>query len=363
MNSQTKENIVIVIPAYEPDDRLITYIKELKETCFDNIVAVDDGSGPDYQRIFDKIQEKVIVLHHDVNKGKGAALKTAYKWILENLQNISGVITADSDGQHSVADCVKIAEMLKKDDNVLYLGSRDFNLPNIPPKSRSGNKITSLIFKLLYGQYLPDTQTGLRGFRSEELPFMINVEGERYEYEMNVLIACAIAKIPMISIPIETIYENNNEGTHFNPVKDSWKIYKVLFGNFFKFMGSSLISTLVDQSLFNFLNLVVFSNGIANHGEYILASTIIARVISSVINFSLNRNLVFGKNNDGKRAFVKYVILCICVMLLSAGGTWALSRIGINTSISKIIVDTMLYFVSYHFQQVWVFSPNTSLTS
>ena len=290
-----------------------------------------------------------------MNKGKGAALKTGYRWIQENLPDVKGIITADSDGQHTVTDCIKLAEQLN-DERVLLLGARDFNLPNIPPKSRSGNKITSVIFKLLYGQYLQDTQTGLRAFPASLLPFMIDVEGDRYEYEMKVLSACSRAKIPMVSIPIETVYENNNEGTHFHPIRDSWRIYKVIFGSFFKFMGSSLVSMLVDQGLFNLLNLVVFTNGDAKKGELILASTIMARVVSAIVNFTLNRNLVFGKNEDGKKAFGKYAVLCIAIMLLSAGGTWLLSAIGMSSTIAKIIVDTLLYFVSYRVQEQWVFA-------
>ena len=148
----------------------------------------------------------------EVNRGKGVALKTGYRYIMENLPDITGVITADADGQHTVTDCLRLAEKLEDGQKALYLGSRDFNLECIPPKSRSGNKITSAVFKLLYGQYLPDTQTGLRAFRKEELPFMTEVEGERYEYEMKVLIACSRARISMIPVTIETIYENNKIG-------------------------------------------------------------------------------------------------------------------------------------------------------
>ena len=348
-----RNEIVIVIPSLEPDKRLIIYVNELKLTGFTNIVVIDDGSSESYQSIFSSLD--VVVLHHEVNKGKGAALKTGYRWIQENLPNIQGVITADSDGQHTAADCIKLAEKLNF-ERVLLLGARDFKLPNIPPKSRSGNKITSVIFKLLYGQYLQDTQTGLRAFPASLLPFMIDVDGDRYEYEMKVLIACSRAKIPMVSIPIETVYENNNEGTHFHPIKDSWRIYKVILGSFFKFMGSSLVSMLVDQGLFNLLNLVVFANGDAKKGELILVSTVIARVVSAIVNFTLNRNLVFGKNGDVKKAFGKYVILCIGIMLLSAGGTWLLSMIGMSITVAKIIVDTLLYFVSYRVQQQWVFT-------
>ncbi len=358
MEKHAAQDAVILIPSLEPDERLPAYIRRLKEGGFARIVVVDDGSAESYQPIFQEIErvEDTTVLHHGVNKGKGIALKTGYRWILENLRDqITGVITADADGQHTVEDCLMLAEKLEGGERALYLGSRDFNSPNIPPKSRFGNKLTSIVFKLLYGQYLPDTQTGLRAFRKEDLPFMIDVEGARFEYEMKVLIACSRARIPIIPVPIETIYENDNEGTHFHPIKDSVRIYKVILGSFFKFMLSSLGSVAVDQGLFNLLNLVVFANGTEKSGKIILISTIIARVISATVNFLLNRNFVFKDKGEGGKAFLRYVILCVCIMLLSAGGTWLLGKTGMSSTVAKLITDTLLYFVSYRFQERWVF--------
>lgn len=183
----------------------------------------------------------VSVTHHELNRGKGCALKTGYAYIQAHFPAASGVITADADGQHTVEDCWHLAEVLTEGKRALYLGSRNFNLDHVPPKSRHGNKITSAIFRLLYGVYLPDTQTGLRAFRMADLPFMLDVPGERFEYEMQVLIACARAKLPMIPIEIETVYENENAGTHFHPIRDSYRIYKVILGNFLLYASSSVI--------------------------------------------------------------------------------------------------------------------------
>ena len=351
------EQAVILIPSLEPDERLPAYIRQLKEGGFGHIVVVDDGSGEDYRAIFREVEDvgDTVVLTHEVNKGKGVALKTGYQYIEENLKDITGVITADADGQHTVEDCLHLAEQLEKKERALYLGSRDFSLENVPPKSRSGNRITSMVFKLLFGHYLPDTQTGLRAFRREELEFMRNVEGDRYEYEMKVLIACSRAGIPMIPITIETIYENDNKGTHFHPIRDSWRIYKVILGSFFRFMASSLTCVAIDQGIFNLLNLAVFANGVEKSGPIILLCTAAARIVSATVNFLLNRNFVFGKNGDAKKAFVRYIMLSVCIMLLSAGGTWLLSRIGLSSTVAKLITDTVLYFVSYRFQEQWVF--------
>lgn len=350
-------NAAILIPSLEPDERLPQYIRQLSENGFGHIIVVDDGSSEAYQTIFREVEkvDRAVVLHHGVNRGKGVALKTGYQYILEHLPEVGGIITADADGQHTVPDCICLAEELQKGKRALYLGSRDFSLENIPPKSRIGNRATSLVFKALYGQYLPDTQTGLRGFRKEELPFMIGVEGERFEYEMKVLIACSRARIPMIPITIETIYENENAGTHFHPIRDSWRIYRVILGSFFRFMASSLICVALDQGIFNLLNLIVFANGDRKKASIILLCTFIARAVSATVNFLLNRNLVFRQKGNAGKAFLRYILLSACIMLLSAGGTWLLGRTGMSSTVAKLITDTLLYFVSYRFQQQWVF--------
>lgn len=361
MDRHAAEKAVILIPSLEPDERLPAYIRKLKEAGFAHIVVIDDGSGEAYQTLFEEADavEDTVVLHHDANKGKGVALKTGYRYIMENLPDITGVITADADGQHTVADCLHLAEQLEKRERALYLGSRDFNLENVPPKSRSGNKITSTVFKLLYGHYLPDTQTGLRAFRKEELPFMAEVEGERYEYEMKVLIACSRARIPMIPVTIETIYENANEGTHFHPVRDSWRIYKVILGSFFKFMASSLTCWAIDQGMFNLINKVILNNADDTNKPAIFISKAIARIISGIINFALNRKYVFNDKERSHGSFIRYVVLWSAILLLSGAFTTLFSLLGINSTITSIIVDIFLYFVSYRFQERWVFKGET----
>ena len=352
------EEAVILIPSLEPDQRLPAYIRKLEESGFGHIVVVDDGSSDAYQSIFrqiEEIDERVTVLHHDVNHGKGVALKTGYRWIQENLKDISGVITADADGQHTVPDCIHLAEELEKGKRALYLGSRDFSLDNVPPKSRAGNRFTSVLFFLLYGKWLQDTQTGLRAFRKEDLGFMQEVEGERFEYEMNVLVACARNDLPMIPITIETVYENENKGTHYHPFRDSMRIFRVIIRGFVRFMGASLICFLVDQGIFNILNAGVFRNAAAKAAKFIVLSTVIARIISAALNFFLNKKFVFKLKGNTGGAIWKYAVLCIVIMMTSAAGVWALGQIGMSSTIAKLIVDFLLYFVSYQAQQKWVF--------
>ena len=359
MSNHAAEQAVILIPSLEPDERLPAYIRMLKEGGFAHIVVVDDGSSEAFQQIFEEVDavEDTVVLHHQVNKGKGVALKTGYRYIMDNLPDISGVITADADGQHTVADCLHLAEELAKGERALYLGSRDFNQENVPPKSRTGNKITTTVFRLLYGQYLPDTQTGLRAFRKQELPFMTEVDGERYEYEMKVLIACSRAGIPMIPITIETIYENDNKGTHFHPVRDSWRVYKVILGSFIRFMSVSLICFLIDQLLALILRKWILPPAGFARGTMmnLQVSGWGARLVSSVINFLLNKNLVFQMKGKAGKSAVRYALLCVAIITVSNAGVWVLCRIGMADWLAKILMDMTLYFVSYRVQERWVF--------
>ena len=355
-------NAVILIPSLEPDERLPVYVRALMDKGFSRFVIVDDGSSEKYQDIFSRLDamEGVTVLHHEVNKGKGVALKTGYAHIQQTMPDASGVITADADGQHTVDDCWQLAEALAEGKDELHLGSRDFNLENVPPKSRFGNKITSAVFKLLYGQWLPDTQTGLRAFPFRRLGFMQQVKGDRFEYEMNVLIACARANIPMVPITIETIYENENAGTHFHPIRDSYRIYKVILGSFILFMGASIISFLIDNGVFAILeNFILAGMG---SGREIL-STVIARLISAPCNFLLNKNFVFKSKGD-KQTFIRYVILAVCLLLTSAVGVELIVKLlhfaPALASIVKLVVDALLYLVSYRVQNRWVFRQEDS---
>lgn len=351
---------VILIPSLEPDDRLPAYLSQLQEKGFAHIVVVDDGSSDKTQHLFHQMEQMpgVTVLHHDVNHGKGVALKTGYRWILQNLPDASGVITADADGQHTVEDCWRLSVALAEGKRAMYLGSRDFNLPDIPPRSRIGNKITSTVFWALYGQYLQDTQTGLRAFPASELQFMIDVPGERYEYEMNVLIACARARLPMIPMTIQTVYENDNEGSHFHPVRDSIRIYKVILGNFVKFMAASLASFLIDQGVFALMHYVVLASVNWHTTAIQGVSTVVARLISAPCNFLMNRSFVFKFKENTRVTALKYAALCVVIMLLSSLGVSLLSSLGMPVeldNLSKLIIDTVLYFLSYRVQNKWIF--------
>ena len=358
----------VVIPAYKPDKRLPPYVEALKSAGIGRIVIVDDGSGADYRALFDSIpqDDRVHLLSYEPNGGKGVALRRGLSWLLDECPDQRFIITADSDGQHTVADVLRMVESLAENSEGLLLGSRDFTQPDVPFKSRNGNRITSTVFKLLYGVWVSDTQTGLRGFARELLPMMIAVKGNRYEYEMNVLIECAHKRLTMRALPIETVYENNNEGSHFRAVRDSARIYGIILAGFLRFIGASLLSFAVDYAFYLLFNNVLRASAPGLDGQFrllfiqfiprVVIATICARVLSGVFNYVVNRKFVFSDSTSAKRSFPRYLAVSVMNILLSAGLISSLHLwFGWSDNLVKIPVDILLFFLSYSLQQRWVF--------
>lgn len=228
-------NSVIVIPALNPSETLIDYVEELLQKGSALVVVVNDGSTLELTYIFEQLStmERCQVLTHDVNRGKGRALKTAFEYILTIDTDLKGVVTADSDGQHSVEDIENIAEALETGERSLILGVRNLNAEHVPFRSTLGNRLTTFFFDWLFGYRLEDTQTGLRGIPASELKTLVQLKGERYEFEINMLIYARRNRLPFHEIPIETIYFNNNEGSHYKSIRDSVKIFRRMLREFF----------------------------------------------------------------------------------------------------------------------------------
>ena len=218
---------IALIPAFEPENELINLVIQLYDAHF-KVILVDDGSGENYRRIFSTAKRFADVLVHETNMGKGKAIKTGLAYVKRHYPENTVVVTMDADGQHSVSDAVRVAEAAADETKSLVLGVRCFGR-DVPKRSRFGNTVTRFVFRAVTGLGVSDTQTGLRAFGSEQIPFMLGVDGERYEYEMNVLLKYAKGKIPIIEVKIATIYFDNNEGSHFGTFKDSFRIYRSIF--------------------------------------------------------------------------------------------------------------------------------------
>ncbi len=353
----------IIIPSLNPDEKLIKTVKGLEEAGFRDILIVNDGSRPDTLKFFpDEVEHpSCTVLTHDVNKGKGRALKTAFEYIVKNRPDVKGVVTADGDGQHTPADILACAEKMYETDSVV-LGCRDFSSENVPARSSFGNKATSLALKVFCGLKISDTQTGLRAFPVKFLPKLTAVKGERFEYETNMLIFFKQDGIPFTEQKIETVYINENETSHFRPIVDSVRIYRFILA----YCLSSCISAVIDEGIFFILSLFV------NIGVFTkLFNVVIARAVSSLTNFTINKTKVFNKGESTGKALIKYYTLAVPQMLLSVGllyfFTWLVGLTGITvgvwlTTIIKVIIDIVLFLISFRIQQNWVFVSSKTKT-
>lgn len=344
------EQFALVIPAYKPGDSCKKTIEEAIESGFSRIIVVDDGSGSAYKAFFDTIQEipEVTLLHHAVNQGKGRALKTVFHYILNHNLPIEAIITADADGQHLVSDMLKIAEELEASPNHVVLGARDFSKPDIPFRSRFGNRFTRLLFRLSTGTDLSDTQTGLRGIPVRYLPRLLDVLGERFEYEMNMLAALKKNYIPVSEVMIETVYLDDNKSSHFHPLRDSYHIYKVFI--FYGISGAASFG--LDIGLF-----WIFVQLLRDESPetFIIIATVAARILSSLVNYYINRNKVFKQGS--KRSLLRYYILAAFIMAASAASVHLLYAewLGRGEVILKVLVDTVLFIFGFIAQRAWVF--------
>lgn len=338
----------IIIPAYKPDKRLLGLVGDLKEVMECDIVVVDDGSGEEYWEIFDAIPSFCTLLRHDCNKGKGRAVKTALEYIAKTFPDSNGVVIVDADGQHLPKDVKLVCDKLDENPSSLILGVRKFT-GHVPFRSRFGNSLTRLVFTAASGIRVSDTQTGLRAFSLEHIPEFLKLEGERYEYEMNMLMRAAELKIKINEVDIETVYLENNQSSHFHVIRDSLRIYAVIL----KYVMASVISFVIDFALLFVLKTYVFV-GIADQALGLFLSVVGARVVSSLVNYTLNRKIVFKNTSGVKATIFKYYCLVAGIMLANFAMLSLLSNV-MGLFYAKVITEVALYIVSYTMQRLFIF--------
>lgn len=215
----------IVIPAYQPIEDLDSYVLEFIQAGVAHVIVIDDGNPASFEDLFTRISkiERCTVLRHTENSGKGTGLKTAIHYFLNHLADLKGIVTADADGQHLRKDVLNVGNQLKKMDEGFVLGSRVYDSKNMPKRSLLGNTITSRIFQLLFGIYIRDTQTGLRGIATSELDWVIHLYGDHFEFEMNMLIQMVKKKSRIVQVDIQAVYQEVHV-SHYNTYRDSVRI-------------------------------------------------------------------------------------------------------------------------------------------
>lgn len=338
----------VLIPAFEPDERLVALVGALAGSV--PVLVVDDGSGAAFAPVFVAAEAAgAVVVHHARNRGKGAALRTGFAEVARQWPG-RDVVTADADGQHTTADIARVAAALEggrspRAHPAVVLGVRAFT-GTVPPRSRLGNAITRGAFRLATGRDVRDTQTGLRGFPAALLPWLQTIPGDRFEYEFRMLLAAPAAGVDLVQVPIRTVYLDGNASSHFRPLADSARIYAPLL----RFSASALLAFAVDTAL---LLLLQAATG------WLLASVVLARAASAGMNFAINRSLVFGAGRTVpvRTAALRYVSLAALVVTASFGMLTALTDAGMATLPAKVLTDAALFAVSFSVQRAVVFAP------
>ncbi|MBR3299487.1 MAG: bifunctional glycosyltransferase family 2/GtrA family protein [Clostridia bacterium] len=355
--------MIVVIPAYQPDEKLLNTVSGIKSRTGFPVVVVDDGSAEGSAPVFAELEKTqgVTVLHHEVNRGKGAAMKTAFEHIRDcgKYEKDDGIVTVDADGQHLVEDILRVCAAFSKEPNALVIGGREFK-GKVPLRSRIGNAITRFVFALSTGVRVHDTQTGLRAFGVSLIDEMLAIGGDRYEYEINQLLSCTKKRIKIVEVPIETVYLNDNESSHFNVVRDSFRIYRSIFA----FIGSSLFCWLLDYVLLLVLT-GVFSRITGGAGFVLFGRTlepklpaiVIARTVSSTVNYFLNRDIVFASKAKG--SLLRYALLVIVMLAVNYLLLCVLTGAGIPLSIAQIIAQIIIYPLNYVIQRRFVFNERS----
>ncbi|MDR1251255.1 MAG: bifunctional glycosyltransferase family 2/GtrA family protein [Treponema sp.] len=344
---------VLLIPAYNPDGRLLQLAEEINmagSQAVPPLVVVDDGSAPDCRWVFYalKIHTGCEVVRHETNHGKGAALKTGMVYILEKYPEATGIVTADADLQHLPQDILRVTQTLEENPNSMVLGSRNFSGKDVPFKSKWGNHVTSLIVYMITGIPALDTQTGLRGIPAAFAAECLGIRGNHFEFEMEALFHMARHGVPLITLPITTVYREQNRATSFRAVKDSILIYRSVL----KFGAASAVCAGLDLLLFALFSTFIFGKSAGG----IMAATIAARVCSGCCNFICNKFFVFGIRGKTLSAWIKYAALFAAIMCASGVLTGLLASTGIPAVAAKLLTDSLLFAVSYMAQKRFIFT-------
>lgn len=295
---------LVLIPAYEPDEQLVILTEKLSSQGL-QVLVVNDGSGEKYQDIFIRTAQYAKVIALAQNSGKGAALKAGMGHILDHIPDCEHVITCDADGQHRVEDVLRVREQLHKGEKFV-LTVRQWR-KDIPLRSKIGNGLSRFVYALLANRYLSDNQSGLRGFNRVHIPWLVQVEKNNYDYEMNVLYYAAKKNIRIATVPIEAVYIGNNESSHFSPIKDTVRIYKSLFA----LAGGSFIGFLVSESLVLALSLTFGYHHLLLHMPMVAA-------LSYLVSNILSRH-VFFRNTPCHDYFSTLVYKVILYVLYTLG--------------------------------------------
>lgn len=358
------ENITVIIPSYCPDDRLLAIVQGLIAAGADDIAVINDGSGKEYEPVFDEVRRMpcCTVIEHASNRGKGAAIKSGMVFCLTERPASRGIVTVDGDGHHRVRDAVSCAHRMISSGRVI-IGQRGRNDKTISPRGRYGNRITSFAISVVCGFNIPDPLSGLRGIPAKFLPVFLKTKGDRYDFETNMLLDLKRKSIPFRLFSITGEFFPDGKKSHFRLFRDSAGIFAEIlryFGQQFRYMLSSALCYSFEYIVYRILlgYLPVLGITLTNY---------ICRAMAGSLNFFINKKVVFRTKKKNITTAVRYLAVSVFVMLLSTELIVIINKLFLTekNTVAKFVklpVDFAMFFVSYFLQKKWVFAPRKKKT-
>lgn len=334
---------ILLIPSYQPTVLFCELLEDVRKSDPSPIVVVDDGSGPAYRELFERAARVpgTTVLRNAVNLGKGSALKHGMNHVLVHHPDCAGIVTADGDGQHAVDDIVKVASELRLRPTEVIFGCRDFR-KDVPFRSKIGNVVSRYVYRFLVGLNLSDTQTGLRGIPRRLMELSLGIRSNRYEFETEQIITAKVAQLKFREVPIQTVYIDDNRGSHFNPILDLFRIYFVLL----RYALSSIATALTDFAVFY----VLTANGMA-----LLGANLSARAFALWLQFMLLQKYVF-KSKAGLSIFAAYVAYVFFSGYLSSAMQAQFAGQFIDLPLlAKVVVESVIWIFNFMFLRDIIF--------
>ena len=348
MSSKSEAFVALIFPAFNPPDSFTDLLRRFREAGGVRLIVVDDGSTAEYRDVFEHLPACAVILRHEKNLGKGSAVKTALRWLLENDGECVGAVTVDADGKHRVSDVLKIVRRVRSGDSALFLGSRSFG-KKVPWLITLGNRVTRWFFYLKTGLRINDVCTGLRGFGRCYFEQLSKLDGQRYEYETDMLLWAADGKIPVTESVIEVDYTGRRPLYHFHPIRDTVCIYAKLL----RFTAVSFSAFVLEYLVM--MGMALLFKDLPERVN-LLICVLGSRAVSATYSFLLNRHIVFKSKNGLAGAVSKYFV-SVALLLVASYLLLDLLTVVANVPLwlAKPAVDLVLFFANYLLQSKYIF--------
>ena len=219
-NKYSKDNWCVIVPTYNNEKTLSKVISEILKIS-SNIIVINDGSTDSTSHVLENYTNKITLITHSKNQGKGRALRNGFQHAINN--GFHYAITIDSDGQHYPEDIYQFLNEITVNPESLVVGARDMTQDGIPKKSSFGNKFSNFWFWTETGISLSDTQTGFRLYpldKIKNITFLTN----KFEFEIEILVRLAWRDVSVKEIPIKVKYDKYERVSHFRPFQDFARI-------------------------------------------------------------------------------------------------------------------------------------------